>query len=125
MQRSFGQDQQRAGHHQVVALDKADEGQDNDDQNVVTAEWNAVEFAAKNMAGSRSHKRPDFRHFDSPSYRLGGVRPGPPGSAFRSQGRPRAFSTVKRTPPGRRATPAPVRRWIVVVWSPYRRSTKL
>jgi hypothetical protein len=47
----FGQDQQRAGHRQIVALDKADKPQDRDDQSVVGAERNAVELAAEHAAG--------------------------------------------------------------------------
>jgi len=32
LQRYFGQHQQRAGEHQIIALDKADEGEDGDDR---------------------------------------------------------------------------------------------
>ena len=47
MQRRFGKNQQRAGQHQIVALDKADEGKDGDYQHVVTAERDTVELAAQ------------------------------------------------------------------------------
>ena len=60
MQRRLGQHQQRAGHKQIVALDKADEGQDEDNQNLVGAERNAVHLAAEHPAGRRSrhlHRR--------------------------------------------------------------------
>jgi hypothetical protein len=51
MQRLFGQHQQRAGHHQIVALDEADEGEHGNDQDLVSAERNAVELAAEHAAG--------------------------------------------------------------------------
>ena len=51
VQRRFGQHQQRAGHHQIVALDKADEGEHGDDQYVVRAERDAVEFVAEQKPG--------------------------------------------------------------------------
>jgi hypothetical protein len=48
VERRFGQHQERAGHHQIVALDKADEGKDTDYQNVVAAERDAVELPSEN-----------------------------------------------------------------------------
>jgi hypothetical protein len=43
MQRLLGQHQQRAGDRQIVALDKADQGEHGDDQDVVAAERDVVE----------------------------------------------------------------------------------
>ena len=60
MQRLLGQHYQRAGHKQIVALDKADEGEDEDDQDLVGAERNAVHLAPEHAAGgrtSRPHRR--------------------------------------------------------------------
>jgi hypothetical protein len=51
LQRRFGQHQERARHHQIVALDKADESKDADDQYVVAAERDTVEFASENVTG--------------------------------------------------------------------------
>jgi hypothetical protein len=50
MQWRLGQHQERAGHHQIVALDKAYEGQYCDDQDVVAAERDAVELAPEDKA---------------------------------------------------------------------------
>jgi hypothetical protein len=52
LQRRFGQHQERAGHHEIVALDKANEGKDADYRYVVAAERDAVELASEDMAGS-------------------------------------------------------------------------
>ena len=43
MQRLLGQHQQRAGDRQIVPLDKADQGEHGDDQDVVAAERDVVE----------------------------------------------------------------------------------
>jgi hypothetical protein len=53
MQRRFGQHQERAGHDQIVALDKAYEGEHGDQQYVVAAERDAVELAPEQIAGTR------------------------------------------------------------------------
>ena len=52
----------------IVALDKADEGKNGDDQYVVTAERDAVELASEQIAGARyrSRDRADFCHGDPP-----------------------------------------------------------
>jgi hypothetical protein len=47
----LGQQQQRAGHHQVVAVDKADQPKHHDDHQVVAAERDAVELAPQRAAG--------------------------------------------------------------------------
>ena len=51
LQRRFGQHQKRAGHHEIVALDKADEGKNADYQYVVAAERDAVELASEDVTG--------------------------------------------------------------------------
>jgi len=51
MQRLFSQNQQRAGHDEIVAIDKADEPEHRDNHQVVRAERDAVELAAENAAG--------------------------------------------------------------------------
>jgi hypothetical protein len=56
MQRRLGQHQQRAGHHQIVALDEADEGEDCDDRQVVSAERDTVELAAEHKAGTAGRR---------------------------------------------------------------------
>ena len=48
---ALGQHQERAGHHQIVALDKANEGKHGDYQYVVAAERDAVELASENVTG--------------------------------------------------------------------------
>ena len=53
MQRLLCEHQQRAGHDQVVAVDKADKPEDADHHQVVGAERDAVELAAEHMAGRR------------------------------------------------------------------------
>ena len=50
MQRLLRQHQERAGHDEVVAVDKADEREHRDQHQVVAAERNAVELAAQHMA---------------------------------------------------------------------------
>jgi hypothetical protein len=57
-QRLLGQHQQRAGDRQIVALDKADQGEHGDDQYVVGAERDAVKFRflAENVLGLRVYR---------------------------------------------------------------------
>jgi hypothetical protein len=50
-QRCLGQHQQRTTESQIVSLDEADCAEDQDNQHVIGAERNAIELAAKNMAG--------------------------------------------------------------------------
>jgi hypothetical protein len=71
LQRRFSQHQERAGHHEIVALDKANEGKDTDYQNVVAAEWDAVELASENVTGGqcRSDHRANFCHGELPDGR--------------------------------------------------------
>ena len=70
MQRRLGQHQERPGHHQIVALDKADEGEHGDDQDVVGAERDAVELVAehKARAGCRCANRADICHRYLPNW---------------------------------------------------------
>ena len=76
MQRRLGQHQERAGDHQIVALDKADEGEHGDDRYVVTAERNAVELASEHMSGRRhgSRDRSDLCHVEPPRLAEAGRR---------------------------------------------------
>jgi hypothetical protein len=57
--------------HEIVALDKANEGKDTDYQNVVAAEWDAVELASENVTGGqcRSDHRANFCHGELPDGR--------------------------------------------------------
>jgi len=82
MQRFFGQHQERAGEHQIVALDEADEGKHGNDQNVVTAERDAVELVPENMSGGYNVwvHRMNFCHGDLPDHRTRrNPRRAPPG----------------------------------------------
>ena len=66
MQGALGQDDQRAGHHQIVALNEPHEGEYGNDQDVVAAERDAIELAPKHLAGAfRSDHRADFGHITS------------------------------------------------------------
>src|SRR6516162_11555965 len=73
MQWLLGQHHQRPSHHQIVALDKADEGEHRDDQYMVAAERNAVELTAENEAGGYcgSDHRANFCHGDLPNRQTG------------------------------------------------------
>ena len=51
MQRRFGEHQQGAGQRQIIAFDKADKPEHQDDNDVIGAERHAVEFASEHEAG--------------------------------------------------------------------------
>ena len=110
---------------QIVALDKADEGEDGDYHDVISAERDAVEFVAEHMAGGRRGPadQANFCHGDLPDrsdpgtrgdgrdwqgrrFRLFGLK----ALAFADLGRYRYLSSFggPKAPPGRRVAPVPV-----------------